>query len=264
MEFLKRAFAPITTKSWKEIDERTKEILKNNLYARRVVDVHGPLGWQFSALPLGEVEVKSDDTDKVQWGIRKILPVIELRTSFKLKIWDLDNIERGAQAPDFSTLEDAARQVAKFEDELVFFGCPEYGIKGIVEIIKERSLSAIKDDVKFLSSVQRAIQILKKDGISGPYNLLISADVWKEMVSDQYFYQTSRVLLNLLEGGKVVPTPRLDEAIVIAQGNHFKLFIGQDFSVGYEGSTDTEVKLFITETLTFCIVNPLGAVGLKF
>lgn len=264
MEFLKRSIAPLTSKAWKEIDERAKEILKANLYARRFVDVHGPLGWQFSALPLGEVDVKSDETEKVQWGIRKILPVIELRTSFKLNIWGLDNLERGSQNPDLTALEDAAKQCAKFEDDLVLFGCQDYGIKGLIDVARERNVGASKEPSKFISSVQKSIEVLKEDGISAPYNLLISNDIWKELMANSYFYQLNNTLSALLEGGKVIPTLRIDEAIVIAQGNHFKLFIGQDFSIGYEGNNETEVKLFITETLTFYIANPLGLVGLKF
>lgn len=59
----------------------------------------------------------------------------------------------------------------------------------------------------------------------------------------------------LLEGGKIVPTPRVQKGFIIGQGEHFRLLIGQDFVVGYEDNTDTEVKLYITETLTFQIID---------
>ncbi|ODN30148.1 family 1 encapsulin nanocompartment shell protein [Fervidobacterium thailandense] len=264
MEFLKRNFAPITQRSWAEIDKRFREIMKSNLYARRVVDLHGPMGWEFSALPLGEVVIKSSEGDKVKWGIRKVLPVIELRSSFSLNIWKLDDIERGAENIDLTELEEAAKNVAAFEDEIVFYGCPEYGIAGLLDVLKDRYVTTEKQLDKFIGGLFEAIQVLKEDGIVGPYNLLVNKEVWNVMITSQDFAQRYKVIEKMLEGGTVIPTPRIPEAMLLAKGGHFKLFIGQDLSVGYEGHTAEMVNLFITETMTFVCVNPLGGVLIKF
>lgn len=264
MEFLKRKFAPITQRSWMEIDKRFTEVMKSNLYARRAVDLYGPMGWEFSALPLGEVAIKSSSGEKVQWGIRRVLPVIELRASFSLEIWKLDDVERGAKNVDLTELEEAARNVAAFEDEIVFYGCPEFGITGILDVVRDRYVTAEKQVEKFTASLFNAVNILKDDGIAGPYNLLVNRDIWSTVISSSDFAQGQKVIERLLDGGSVIPTPRIPEALVLAQGGHFKLFIGQDLSIGYEGHTSERVNLFITETLTFQCINPLGGVLIKF
>lgn len=264
MDFLKRNLAPITPKAWNEIDRRVREVLRSNLYGRRIVELVGPKGWEFSALAVGQVVVKSSQDEPVQWGIRKVLPVVELRASFSLDTWELDNVERGMVGVDLKPLEDAAKAVAEFEDEVVFNGCAEYGITGILELTRDRSISTTREFGKIVGSVADASFLLKEDGVPGPYNFLINDVVWSEMAGTHGFYQQLKVLNWHLDGGNVIPTPRIDGGLLVAKGDHFRLVIGHDLSVGYEGQTDTNVKLFITETFTFQVINPLAVVGINF
>jgi len=68
-----------------------------------------------------------------------------------------------------------------------------------------------------------------------------------------------------LRGGKIITTPRIEDALVVSErGGDFKLILGQDLSIGYEDREKDAVRLFITETFTFQVVNPEALILLKF
>lgn len=68
-----------------------------------------------------------------------------------------------------------------------------------------------------------------------------------------------------LLGGRVITTPRIEDALVVSErGGDFKLILGQDLSIGYEDREKDSVRLFVTETFTFYVVNPEAMVYLAF
>ncbi len=55
------------------------------LAGRNLVDVDGPHRWQYAAVNTGRA-IQSDSGLGVPWGIREVLPLIELRISIELWI----------------------------------------------------------------------------------------------------------------------------------------------------------------------------------
>ena len=51
--------------------------------------------------------------------------------------------------------------------------------------------------------------------------------------------------------------------LVSLRGGDSELIIGQDFSVGYQSHTNTEVNFFITESFTFRTLAPEAIVPVK-
>ncbi len=117
MDILKRSLAPITESAWPEIENRAKTILHANLSARKFVDVTGPYGWDFAAVPAGRLETSANQKNgNVRYGVHIVQPIVETRISFSLDIWELDNIVRGAKDVDFQPLDKAVKESALFED----------------------------------------------------------------------------------------------------------------------------------------------------
>jgi uncharacterized linocin/CFP29 family protein len=48
MDLFKRQLAPLSSEAWEEINERAKQVLKSYLSARKIVNVVGPKGWEYS------------------------------------------------------------------------------------------------------------------------------------------------------------------------------------------------------------------------
>ncbi|HUA78343.1 MAG TPA: family 1 encapsulin nanocompartment shell protein, partial [Acetobacteraceae bacterium] len=56
MNNLHRELAPISDAAWAQIEEEASRTLKRHLAARRVVDVLGPKGGDFSAVGTGHLQ----------------------------------------------------------------------------------------------------------------------------------------------------------------------------------------------------------------
>ena len=143
-DILRRSQAPVTDEAWKEIDLQASRILKGNLSGRGLVDFSGPHGWTLAAVNLGSVLAGTGEPIKgVSWGRREALNLIEIRAPFSLKIWELDNVSRGAKMPELNTLISAARKVALFEEGALYNGFGEAGIKELS--VESERISLVED-----------------------------------------------------------------------------------------------------------------------
>jgi hypothetical protein len=83
-DILKRRFAPLTDEAWKEIGKQATEVIEQNLCGRRLVDISGPHGSQYGAVDLGRLQLADKPAELgVQWGMREVLPLIEVRSPFE-------------------------------------------------------------------------------------------------------------------------------------------------------------------------------------
>jgi len=265
MDFLRRDISPLTTKQWEEIDKRAKEVFSTQLHGRSIVDVVGPFGWDYAGHPTGEVETLSKEGEPVSFGIRKVLPLVELKSSFYLDLNELDKLERGQPAVDLSPLEEAVRNVAAFEDGAIFEGCEKSGIKGLLAYKDKRTIASSIKEEEFLESLYKAMADFSFHGINGPYTLVINMEKWVEIVKGSKQYPIHKKVEDILKGGKVLLTPRISDALLVSErGGDFELILGQDLSIGYERTENSRVKLFITESFTFRVVTPEALIYLKF
>ncbi len=255
MDFLRRHLAPIHENAWDEIDDQAKISLKQFLSARGVVDLSGPFGLDFESVSTGRMKMEKDSSN-INYGIRESLPVLEPRVSFKLNIWELDDIARGAKDPDLESLENAAQKIAFFEENIIYNGLKKSGIKGLLETENSPQILP-KDTSKWTDKIIQAIYKFKELAIEGPYALVLSPDLWQE-----FSYLTScgcskREQLEKLLQGPVVLSHFLKSGLLVSlRGGDFELSLGQDFCVGYENSTNKEVSLYLTESFTFQVFEP--------
>jgi uncharacterized linocin/CFP29 family protein len=55
----------------------------------------------------------------------------------------------------------------------------------------------------------------------------------------------------------MIPCPSVDDAFLISlRGGDLELTLGQDFSIGYEAHDGKTVRLFLTESFTFRVLDP--------
>lgn len=258
MDYLKRSLAPITDEGWEEIDEQAREVLINQLTGRKFVDVTAPQGWELSAVSEGRLDIKEDDPEKVRYGIRKTSPLVETRTSFTLNIWELDNLSRGAKDLDLSSLEDAAQKSAKFEEDVIYKGLKGSEIKGLTQV-SEASFEIPEGPEGVIEAISKGVLTFQDNSIEGPYSMVANRDLWQKIAKSSKGYPLKRHLEDLIDGS-IIYNPYLENALLVStRGGDYELILGQDFSIGYENHDSTEVKLFITESFSFRILEP-GAV----
>jgi uncharacterized linocin/CFP29 family protein len=267
MNHLFRELAPVSDAAWAEIETEATRTLRNFLAGRKVVDLTGPLGWEHSATDLGQVDVDSlrdPLADGVEAGIRRVQPLVELRTRFTMARRELDSIDRGNKAPDLEPVIEAARAAALAEDRAIFSGYEPGGIAGISTQSPHDAITIDDDYEQFPNAVARAVAILRAAGVDGPFGVALGPRCYTNVIeTTQRGGYPVLEQLRLITGGPLVWAPAVDGSIVLSlRGGDFELVSGEDFSIGYAGHDADSVVLFLEESMTFRAHTPEAAVVL--
>ena len=262
MNNLHRELAPISDEAWGQIEDEAARTFKRHLAGRRVVDVEGPAGLAFSAVGTGRVRDIDAPGDGVRARLRQVVPLVELRAPFTLSRSEIDDVARGAQDADWQPVKDAARQIAFAEDGTIFEGYPAAGIEGIRQGSSNPPVILPADVKDYPAAIAQALSQLRVAGVDGPYSVLLSASAYTEVrETSDHGYPVIQHIKRLLTG-EIIWAPAISGAMVLTtRGGDFSLQLGQDLSIGYLSHTDTEVSLYLEETLTFVMLTSEAAVG---
>lgn len=263
MNNLHRKLAPISEQAWAQIEQEAARTLKRHLAARRVVDVEGPKGFDFSAVGTGHLQAIEPPTAGIQAAQREVRAVVELRVLFALSRDAIDSVERGANDPDLQPLKDAARKLAFAEDGAVFEGYQAAGIQGIRQATSNAAIALPSDVDGYPAAVAQAVSRLRDAGVNGPYTLLLGEQAYTAVsgATDEG-YPVLKDIRNLVDG-EIIWAPAIKGGVVLTtRGGDFELHIGQDISIGYLSHTDSTVHLYLQETFTFLQLTGEAAVVL--
>jgi uncharacterized linocin/CFP29 family protein len=263
MNHLTRELAPISAAAWKQIDEEARERLTPHLAARRLVDVSGPHGWDYSATNLGRVQPVNHAGERTALvRQRQVLPLVEVRVPFTVARDELDSADRGATDLGFDDLDRAAHDVAVLENRAVFHGWDEVGFTGLAAA-SSAALGA--DAANYPHAVTKAVDVLREAGIKGPYALAIGPLGHRRIVesTENGGLLVLDHLRRILAGGKVLRAPGVDGAVVASlDSGHFALELGQDIAVGYSHHDAESVTLYLEESFSFRVLEPDAATAL--
>jgi uncharacterized linocin/CFP29 family protein len=259
--------APITEAAWAQIEEEATRSLKHFLAGRKLVDFSGPLGWQHSAVDLGRVTALDEGPlAGVTAAVRRVLPLLELRTPFELARDELNAADRGADDLDLDAVIEAARLAAMAEDGSLFHGFAPAGIEGIATATPHAPVAITDDYSDYPSHVAKAVAVLRAADVAGPYAIALGARCYTGVIetTERGGYPVFEHLRMIL-GGPVVWAPAVDGAVVLTQrGGDFELVVGEDLSIGYLAHDAETVSLYLEESLAFRINTPEAAVRLAY
>jgi uncharacterized linocin/CFP29 family protein len=263
MDLRKRNLAPLSDTAWEFLEENARDVISANLSARRIVDVAGPLGWDFSAVSLGRLEVPSNakgvtspaegGASDVGFGVRMVKPLVESRVAFSLSRWEMDDISRGALDADIAPLEEAAKKIAVFEEHAVYKGLELGSIEGLTTV-GEHTIK--KADDSYLGAIAHGVDILKRSSIGGPYEVVFPTERWQELLESSHGYPLEKHI-RYVTGGGVVASPNVDNLYVVSRrGGDLELTVGQDFTLGFSHSDKDTVTLELFESFSFRVLEP--------
>jgi uncharacterized linocin/CFP29 family protein len=257
MDILRRSLAPISAEAWEEIDEQAGIVFRNVLTARRFADVEGPKGIDFGGINLGRLEIEDNQKDsQVQYGIHRMQPLMEIRKSFTMDIWELDNAVRGAEDTDLSAMEEAAGEIAEFEEKTIYQGFDKACISGLKGDSGHKPMNFPDEPTEILRTIADAVGEMRKSFVEGPYNLVVGEDKWQKLMMHTGGYPLKKQVEDLI-GGEIILNFYVDEGFLVsARGGDFKLTLGQDLAIGYESHSEKEVQLYLTESFTFRVLEP--------
>jgi uncharacterized linocin/CFP29 family protein len=262
---LNRDLAPVTAEGWERLESEAREVLTLHLAARRLVDFDGPLGWEHSAIDLGEIErLESADDSGALIHRRVVRPLIELRVPFEISREQLARVDRGARDVDLDPLRDAAKVFAAAEDSAVFEGYADADIPGLVTDSTNEGV-ALPDDPRHLpDALSDALEQLRQAGVDGPYTAALGPEPHAALgrTTGDGGYPVLRHVQRLLDR-PVVWAPSLRGGIVASlRGGDFRLVCGRDASIGYASHDEYTLKLFLEESFSAELAGPEAAVPL--
>ncbi len=263
MNNLYRELAPLSDDAWSQIEDEATRTLKRHMAARRVVDVHGPDGFDLSAIGTGHLTDVESATDNVSARLRQVKPLVELLTAFDLDRQQIDDVERGALDADWEPVKEAAKRLAFAEDRAVFEGNAAAQIVGIRQATSN-PIAGLPDDPRaYPTAIAEAISQLRLVGVNGPYRAVLSADAYTAVSeTSDYGYPVLEHIRRLVSD-EIVWAPAISGAFVLTtRGGDFALHLGQDVSIGYLSHTERSVRLYLQESLTFLAFTTEAAVAL--
>ncbi|MEV0252577.1 family 1 encapsulin nanocompartment shell protein [Nocardia sp. NPDC050712] len=265
MNNLHRDLAPITSEAWKAIEEEAGRTFKRHIAGRRVVDLSGPHGEDYSAVGLGRTRAISPPDEGVRARQRVVAPLVELRVPFTLSRDELDDVDRGAQDADLDPVKDAARKIAFAEDRAIFEGYAAAGIEGVRASASNAPIKLPTDPEQVPEAVTQALSALRLAGVDGPYSVLLSADLYTAVSeTSDHGHPIRTHIERLIPEGKIVWAPAIAGAFVLTtRGGDFDLSIGQDISIGYLSHDAESVQLYFQESLQFQVYTAEAAVALE-
>ena len=247
---LYRNLAPVSNDAWSEIDKRASEVLKTYLSARKVVKVNGPFGKGHNVITDGRL-TNIQNKDGVNFGIYEVQPLIESRVEFELERWELDNIQRGAKNIDYEPLENAMKEIALFEDNVIFYGLESAGIKGLEEVKTAKDIPFGKSPEDMIDSILKGTIGLRNAFVEPPYTLIANDEIYRRIILADKAYPLVKTLLKLI-GGQIIYSHTVNGAYLLPFNNeNLELTIGNDLSIGYQAHTPQRVRFFVTESFAF-------------
>ena len=258
-----RELAPISDAAWAQIEEEASRTLKRHLAARRVVDVEGPKGIDFSAVGTGHLQRIEPPGEGIQASQRIAMRLVELRVPFELTRQAIDDVERGAEDSDWDPLKEAARRIAFAEDHAVFEGYAAGGIQGIRAGTSNPVIPLPANVDAYPAAVAQAVSQLRLAGVNGPYTLVLGAKPYTAVSGGSEEGYPVLQHIHRLVDGDIVWAPAIEGGFVLTtRGGDFELDLGQDFSIGYLSHTASAVELYLQETFTFRLLTTEAAVAL--
>ena len=265
MDFCKRDAAPVTDKAWSLVAEEATRGLRTNLSARRIVNVVGPKGLDFAAVGLGRLDVPAEQPlAGVRFGVHRVLPLVELRASFELDIWELDNADRGARDVDLAPVLRAAKEVSAVEERAVYEGLAPAGITGMRPAAQHSALDLGPDARTYPDVVARALLTLREVDVHGACSLVLGPKPFRALEGTSGTYPPSKQIQQLV-GGSILLSPFIEGGFLVATSYEgLELTLGQDFALCYESHDAQTIKLSLTESFTFRVLDPRVFVPLAF
>ncbi len=263
MKNLHRELAPVSDAAWASIEEETKRTFTLNLAGRRVADLAGPTGDPLSAVGTGHLADAKSPAAGVTARLRTSLPIAELTVPFTLRRQAVDDVERGAQDPDWQPVKDAARTMALAEDRAVFDGYQAAGIAGIGSGSSNQPLALPADPRQYPDVVSQGLMVLRRAGVAGPYALLLGADAYTAVSETVDYGYPVRDHLARVVDGPIVWAPAIDGGVLVStRGGDFEITLAQDLSIGYDSHDASSVRLYLIEAMTFQLHTPEAGIAL--
>ena len=258
MDYLNRSQAPFGADLWRRIDEAAIEAARDALTGRRFLEVDGPYGVGLTSIEIGNDDYCRDPGPGEAGAVMsRAISVPMLRKSFRLSVRRIASSTDQGQPLNLDPVEDAAEAVAAREEEMIYYGNPDFGLEGLLSARGRHEIEGgdWANIDQALQDVLAAVNRLDESGLRGPYALALSPRLYNSLFRR---YDGSDVLQ--LEHISRVCTVGIFKAPieggVLIDPRVGVLVIGQDLRAGYGSHDGIHHHLYLSESLVLRIDDP--------
>ncbi len=251
-------FAGITSEvhlgheDWEKMQRAVHETIEGHLVGRKFLGVYGPLGTGAQCVPLdtygipswASVDMLGEGNEAIHSLKRDIAHIPLIYKDFWLFWRDIEASKKCEIPLDVSAAIGAAVAAAVREDDLIFNGCPEMNMAGLLNapgrnILKLNDWSVIGNGFQ---DVVSAVEKLRSAGFLPPYALVVSPRLYALL--HKVYERTGKLEIDgvkeLVKGGVYQsPVLKKDVALVVATGRqNLDLAVGTNYTVEYWGPQD--------------------------
>ncbi len=256
MSWQDRATAPFGQEVWDQIDATTRAAADEVRAARRLVDVLGPLGFAARAGVAEDEPVVSDEAEtQAHVHVPRVRALPVLHRTFALGARSIAAREAFREPLVLSEAAEAARQIARAEDRLLFGGNAAAGVRGLIahEGAIELAAGDWSDPARAADDLLGALARLDQAGRHGPYAVAVSSARFYQLLRP---YPGSALtphaqLLPAFTGG-IVKAPALADGalVVVRSASGPRAVIGQDLAAAYDGREGIFHRISLVESVT--------------
>jgi uncharacterized linocin/CFP29 family protein len=258
MDYLNRSQAPFGTDLWRRIDEAAIDAARDALTGRRFLEVDGPYGVGLTSIEIGNDDYCRDPGPNEAGAVMsRAISVPMLRKGFRLSVRRIASSTDQGQPLNLDPVEDAAEAVAAREEEMIYYGNPDFGLEGLLSARGRHELEGgdWANIDQALQDVLAAVNRLDESGLRGPYALALSPRLYNSLFRR---YDGSDVLQ--LEHISRVCTVGIFKAPieggVLVDPRVGVLVVGQDLRAGYGSHDGIHHHLYLSESLVLRIDEP--------
>lgn len=256
MSWQDREGAPFAQEVWEQIDAVARAAADEERAARRLVDVVGPLGFAARAGVAEDEPVSGpEEGGEAHLHVPRVRALPVLHRTFSLGARSVAARETLREPLVLSAAADAARQIGRAEDRLLFQGNQAAGVRGLLahEGAVELTAGDWSDPGRAADDLLGALARLDAAGCHGPFAVA---------VSPQRFYQLLRPypgssltphaqLLPAFTGGIVKAPSLADGAVVtIRSPSGPRAVVGQELAAAYDGREGIFHRISLVESVT--------------
>jgi uncharacterized linocin/CFP29 family protein len=248
--------APFGQEVWDQIEATARSAADEVRAARRVVDVVGPLGFGARAGVAEDEPIRAEDTEaRAHLHMPRVGALPVLHRTFALGARSVVANEAQGEPLVLSEVAEAARQIARAEDRLLFGGNAAAGVRGLMghEGAIEVAAGDWSDPARAADDLFSALARLDAAGRHGPYAVAVSPARYYQLLRP---YPGTALtphaqLLPAFAGG-IVKAPALEDAAVVVarSASGPRAVIGQELAAAYDGREGIFYRISLVESVT--------------
>ena len=261
MNNLHRELAPISDDAWAQLEEETTRTLKR--LSRRTAGGRSqvPGGVGLSAVGTGHLKAIAAPGDGVLARQREVKPLVELRVPFDSTAFRSTMSSAARTIPTGNRRRTPRRRSPMPRTAPSSMATPPRRT-GIRQGTSNPVMTLPADVRHYPDAIAQALSQFRLAGVNGPYSVVLGAEPTRRSPRPPITAIRCSTCEETRQGRDHL-APALEGAFVLTtRGGDFDLHIGQDVSIGYLGDTDSAVRLYLQETLTFLILTSEASVAL--